>query len=105
MLNFTLAVVYESFSAATDEAADKAVKRMFDVLDVNGDGTMEWDEFTGFCIDQGIAATAGHSSSAVPDQLYSERTKWEDKTRTFASAVTRVDWTSKCRSSPSSSSS
>jgi hypothetical protein len=38
LLNFTLAVVYESFSAATEEAAEKAVKRMFDTLDVNGDG-------------------------------------------------------------------
>jgi hypothetical protein len=44
LLNFTLAVVYESFSAATDEAADKAVKRMFDVLDVNGDGIVTLDE-------------------------------------------------------------
>jgi hypothetical protein len=44
LLNFALAVVYESFSAATDEAADKAVKRMFDVLDVNGDGIVTLDE-------------------------------------------------------------
>ena len=69
-----------------------SLRELFLQVDVNGDGTMEWDEFTGFCIDQGIAATAGHGSSAVPDQLYSERVKWEDKTRTFSSVVTRVDW-------------
>ena len=81
--------------ASAERLSDETVgslRELFLQVDVNGDGTMEWDEFTGFCIDQGIAATAGHSSSAVPDQLYSERTKWEDKTRTFASAVTRVDW-------------
>jgi WD40 repeat protein/Ca2+-binding EF-hand superfamily protein len=75
-----------------DEHTVHSLRELFLQVDVNGDGTMEWDEFTGFCIDQGIAATVSHSSSAIPDQLYVEQTKFVDKTRAFDSSVKRIDW-------------
>ena len=74
-----------------DEATVHSLRELFLQVDVNGDGTMEWDEFTGFCIDQGIAATVSHSSH-IPDQLYVEQTKYVDKTRAFDSLVERIDW-------------
>lgn len=30
---------------------------IFDEIDVNGDGNLEWDEFTLYCIDDAVAAT------------------------------------------------
>ena len=30
---------------------------IFDEIDVNGDGDMEWDEFTLYCIEDAMAAT------------------------------------------------
>jgi hypothetical protein len=30
---------------------------IFEEIDVNGDGDLEWDEFTLFCIDDAVAAT------------------------------------------------
>ena len=30
---------------------------LFDQIDVNGDGTLEWEEFTGFCVEAGLVAT------------------------------------------------
>jgi len=74
------------------ETAIHNLRELFLQVDVNGDGTMEWDEFTGFCIDQGIAATVSHGSSAIPDQLYVESTKYVDKSRSFDSLVEKIEW-------------
>ena len=30
---------------------------LFEEIDVNGDGYMEWDEFTGYCVELGFVAT------------------------------------------------
>ena len=30
---------------------------LFAQIDVNGDGTLEWDEWTSFCVEAGIVAT------------------------------------------------
>ena len=75
-----------------DKQTVHSLRELFLQVDVNGDGTMEWDEFTGFCIDQGIAATVSHGSSAIPDQIYVESTKYVDKSRAFDSLVERIDW-------------
>ena len=40
----------------TEEKLVQDLIELFYQVDVNGDGTMEWDEFTGFCIDAGLAA-------------------------------------------------
>ena len=74
-----------------DKDTVQSLRELFLQVDVNGDGTMEWDEFTGFCIDQGIAATLSHGS-AIPDQIYEEQTKYVDKSRAFDSTVECIDW-------------
>lgn len=33
------------------------LRDLFDEIDVNGDGMMEWDEFTGYCVELGFVAT------------------------------------------------
>ena len=33
------------------------LRELFDEIDVNGDGFMEWDEFTGYCVELGFVAT------------------------------------------------
>ena len=33
------------------------LRDLFDEIDVNGDGIMEWDEFTGYCVELGFVAT------------------------------------------------
>lgn len=42
-----------SFTFNRVEAA-KALNELFAQVDVNGDGTMEWEEFTAFCIEAGM---------------------------------------------------
>ena len=39
-----------------DELAAKLID-LFEQVDVNGDGTMEWEEFSSFCIEAWLAAT------------------------------------------------
>ena len=54
----------------------KDLIELFEQVDVNGDGSMEWDEFTGYCIDSGMAATK--HKTLVLSELYAE-TKYKDK--------------------------
>ena len=47
-------------TAASNKVLVEDLVELFRQVDVNGDGTMEWNEFTGFCIDAGLAmASAG----------------------------------------------
>jgi WD40 repeat protein/Ca2+-binding EF-hand superfamily protein len=48
----------------------KDLVELFEQVDVNGDGSMEWDEFTGYCIDSGMAATK--HKAVVLSELYAE---------------------------------
>ena len=54
----------------------KDLVELFEQVDVNGDGSMEWDEFTGYCIDSGMAATK--HKAIVLSELYAEA-KYRDK--------------------------
>ena len=63
---------------------------LFRQVDVNGDGTMEWEEFTGFCIEQGMAAT--QHDAVVLDELYFENLKYKDTTTTYSKVVERFFW-------------
>ena len=54
----------------------KDLIELFEQVDVNGDGSMEWDEFTGYCIDSGMAATK--HKTLVLSELYAE-TKYKDR--------------------------
>ena len=48
-------------------AAVKLVKdlcELFEQIDVNGDGAMEWEEFTGFCVEAGMVASRKSTSIA-----------------------------------------
>lgn len=54
-------------------AEDWTIRLMdiFDEIDINGDGAMEWDEFTLFCIHNAVAATR-REESKVPHIRVSE---------------------------------
>ena len=39
--------------------------KLFKQVDVNGDGSMEWEEFTGFCIETGLAVGGANSTLRV----------------------------------------
>lgn len=42
--------------------------KLFDDVDVNGDGTMEWEEFTGYVVDAGLhTSSAANSADRIDD--------------------------------------
>jgi hypothetical protein len=45
-------------TAASNKVLVEDLVELFRQVDVNGDGTMEWNEFTGFCIDAGLATAS-----------------------------------------------
>lgn len=47
---------------------------------MNGDGKLEWDEFTGFCLEAGMTATRGFSEPL--GYKYEHRTQYHDTTTT-----------------------
>ena len=53
------------------------LSELFAQIDVNGDGTMEWDEFTSFIVETGKTAS-GHEPSSI--QMY-HQSPWEDSTK------------------------
>eukprot|EP00948_MAST-09A_sp_MAST-9A-sp1_P003172 g3172.t1 len=51
---------------------------LFKEIDINGDGTMEWNEFTKFCVESGLVATR---RQIVPLAfMYKDQAKYTDKT-------------------------
>jgi len=54
-----------------------AIVELFNQIDINGDGEMEWEEFTSFIVDSGLAENE-HDPNAI--QLYHPlpSSKWED---------------------------
>ena len=60
-----------------DELAAKLID-LFEQVDVNGDGTMEWEEFSSFCIEAAMAAT--QKAKLQINETYKERTKYTDNT-------------------------
>lgn len=60
---------------------------------VSGDGSMEWDEFTAFCIEAGMAAGSSHEKE---DTLFIELQGFDDTTThpvkvAFAKYIVELD--------------
>mmetsp|Transcript_2987 Transcript_2987/g.10718 ORF Transcript_2987/g.10718 Transcript_2987/m.10718 type:complete len:183 (-) Transcript_2987:268-816(-) len=56
--------VHTMTSHISDEKLDRErlvmdLSELFQQIDVNGDGRLEWEEFTGFCLEAGMMATRG----------------------------------------------
>lgn len=92
-----------SSSSGATAAADKrahvaALVDLFDEIDVNGDGAMEFDEFTSFCVDAGMAATTRHSSAGLKHR-YVRSAKHVIKTTTGSgcTGVDKVKWSSELK--------
>ncbi|KAK1937170.1 Dynein assembly factor with WDR repeat domains 1 [Phytophthora citrophthora] len=78
-------------------ASISALIDLFEDIDINGDGVMEFDEFTSFCVDAGMVAT--RSSAATLKHRY-ER----DFDHVLKTTAATLDPTANSRSSATSSS-
>lgn len=56
------------------------LREMFNQVDVDGDGTMEWEEFTAFVIQNGLMATQGNEQKSDTTEIQFIQDKFEDKT-------------------------
>jgi len=54
-----------------------AIVELFNQIDINGDGEMEWDEFTTFIVDSGLAENE-HDPHAIQQYHPVSTSKWED---------------------------
>ena len=54
-----------------------AIVELFNQIDINGDGEMEWEEFTSFIVDSGLAENE-HDPNAIQQYHPLPSTKWED---------------------------
>ena len=53
-----VALVLEKVPGIRDRLTfTKELCELFAQIDINGDGTMEWEEFTSYCVEAGIVAT------------------------------------------------
>jgi hypothetical protein len=65
-----------------------AIVELFSQIDINGDGEMEWDEFTSFIVDSGLAANE-HDPNAIQDYRPCPNHVWTD-TSVHASPIERT---------------
>eukprot|EP00281_Chroomonas_sp_CCMP1168_P016732 CAMPEP_0206215802 /NCGR_PEP_ID=MMETSP0047_2-20121206/2388_1 /ASSEMBLY_ACC=CAM_ASM_000192 /TAXON_ID=195065 /ORGANISM="Chroomonas mesostigmatica_cf, Strain CCMP1168" /LENGTH=801 /DNA_ID=CAMNT_0053638119 /DNA_START=93 /DNA_END=2495 /DNA_ORIENTATION=+ len=69
---------------------------LFAQVDVNGDATMEWDEFYGYIHEQGMAAGDDPASMTVSVMKYNPKCVWEDRVLPKKSEnvvyYARTDW-------------
>lgn len=65
-----------------------AIVELFSQIDINGDGEMEWDEFTSFIVDSGLAANE-HDPNAIQDYRPCPSHVWTD-TSVHASPIERT---------------
>ncbi|GLE06654.1 hypothetical protein PINS_up016048 [Pythium insidiosum] len=63
---------------------------LFDDIDINGDGTMEFDEFTSFCVDAGMIAMRGQTTQRK--HRYTRQPRHVIKTANGAVGIERVKW-------------
>eukprot|EP01029_Cantina_marsupialis_P010351 TRINITY_DN2354_c0_g1_i1.p1 TRINITY_DN2354_c0_g1~~TRINITY_DN2354_c0_g1_i1.p1 ORF type:complete len:1690 (+),score=531.32 TRINITY_DN2354_c0_g1_i1:171-5240(+) len=76
-LNDFIRAMLKRLPAAADKVAQVAdLVELFAQVDVNGDGSMEWEEFSAFCIEAGMAATR-HTQAQV-NMRYQERISFVD---------------------------
>ena len=55
-----------------------ALSELFAQIDINGDGTMEWEEFTTYIVESGLRASA-EGPTAI--QRYQPAKLWEDTSK------------------------
>ncbi|TYZ61783.1 hypothetical protein PybrP1_000382, partial [[Pythium] brassicae (nom. inval.)] len=81
-------------SAADKRARVGALVDLFGEIDINGDGAMEFDEFTSFCVDAGMAATirAGAGASAGLKHRYVRSARHAIKTANGCVGIDKVKW-------------
>ncbi|KAG6608704.1 Pleiotropic regulator 1 [Phytophthora cinnamomi] len=72
-------------TAAEKAASVSALVDLFEDIDINGDGVMEFDEFTGFCVDAGMVATRTQIASLK--HRYERDTKKALKTTTASAPM------------------
>ncbi|KAJ0412379.1 hypothetical protein ATCC90586_005399 [Pythium insidiosum] len=63
---------------------------LFDDIDINGDGAMEFDEFTSYCVDAGMVAMRG--STIRRKHQYTRQPRHVIKTANGAVGIERVKW-------------
>lgn len=71
-------------------ATVNALVELFDEIDINGDGVMEFDEFTSFCVDAGMVATRGKIANLK--HRYVRNTKHVIKTASGCVGIEKVKW-------------
>lgn len=88
-------------SPADKRASVGALVDLFDEIDINGDGAMDFDEFTSFCVDAGMVATtrgAGATSAAAGlKHRYVRSARHTIKTANGCVGVEKVKWSGEFR--------
>lgn len=83
-------------SAEEKYANVSALVDLFDEIDINGDGAMEFDEFTSFCVDAGMVATRGVKSANLKHR-YVRDAKRVIKTANGCVGIEKVKWSREFR--------
>lgn len=78
---------------STDEklANVRALVELFDEIDINGDGMMEFDEFTSFCVDAGMVATRDAKAASLKHR-YVRSARHVIKTANGCVGIEKVKW-------------
>lgn len=77
-------------SAEEKRANVSALVDLFDEIDINGDGVMEFDEFTSFCVDAGMVAT--RVKTANLKHRYVRSARHVIKTANGCVGIEKVKW-------------
>ncbi|DBA01902.1 TPA: LOW QUALITY PROTEIN: hypothetical protein N0F65_005091, partial [Lagenidium giganteum] len=67
-----------------------ALVDLFDDIDINGDGAMEFDEFTSFCVDAGMVAT--RAKNGTLKHRYVRNVKQVLKTSSGCLGIDKIKW-------------
>lgn len=81
---------------AEEKAANvSALIDLFEDIDINGDGAMEFDEFTSFCVDAGMVAT--RMKATTLKHRYVRDTKHIVKTANGSNGIEKIKWSPEFR--------
>ena len=58
----------------------KDVQELFAQIDVDGSGRIDWSEFSGFCIEAGMAASSFGKTKRLPNTYFEQRVSYSDIT-------------------------
>ncbi|KAE9094179.1 hypothetical protein PF010_g17206 [Phytophthora fragariae] len=106
-------------TAAAKAASVSALVDLFEDIDINGDGVMEFEEFTSFCVDAGMVATRTQvaslkhryerdtkrslkttaASTPVPNSTshVPTRTSSSSATTPLSTSIEKLKWSAECR--------